>query len=330
MTHDPARHSRRRGRAGASRRSRIAPQSGAPPPTDLGSGPPRARGGRCGRGDPGARHRAPPERPLRPAGPPRRGPARKVARRPANETRGVALRAVDAFEGISASVLLDRLIRGRLWIGLLAFALIGIVAMQLIVLKLNTGIGRTLTRVAQLQRENAQLGIEDSVYSAEARVEPLATADGMTFAPSGAVHFVAASPADVTRAAAALSTAVQAPGGAAGSTSTAFGEASGGSGSSQSAGAGVETTRGSEGGASSSSTTSGEGGGSGEPSSSASPGPEAPASSAGRPAPSSASSEAPSGGSQESGAAAAPASATAAVGAPASEPGGGVQAGVRE
>ncbi len=83
--------------------------------------------------------------PRRRAATPKRRPAR------ANEPRGVALRVIDAVEGISASSLLDRLIRGRLWIGLLAFALIGIVAMQLLVLKLNTGIGRKLTRVASLQ-----------------------------------------------------------------------------------------------------------------------------------------------------------------------------------
>ena len=96
---------------------------------------------------------------------------------------------------------MDRLIRGRLWIGLLAFALIGIVAMQLLVLKLNTGIGRTLGHVATLQRENAQLNIEDSMYSSENRVAPLATAAGMTLAPAGTVHFVTASMADISRAA---------------------------------------------------------------------------------------------------------------------------------
>jgi cell division protein FtsL len=105
---------------------------------------------------------------------------------------------------------LDRLIHGRLWIGLLAFSLIGIVAMQLVVLKLNTGIGHTLTREATLQRENAQLGIEDSMYSAESRVAPLAAAAGMTLAPPGTVHFVQAASTDVSRAAAALAAPIQA------------------------------------------------------------------------------------------------------------------------
>jgi hypothetical protein len=115
------------------------------------------------------------------------------------------------LEDISASALLDRLIRGRAWIGLLAFALIGIVAMQLLVLELNTGVGRTLGRIATLQRQNAQLGIEDSTYSAENKVAPLAAAAGMTLAAPGAVHFVVASPGDFSRAAGALSTAIQPP-----------------------------------------------------------------------------------------------------------------------
>jgi hypothetical protein len=101
-------------------------------------------------------------------------------------------------------------VRGRLWIGLLAFALIGIVAMQLMVLKLNAGIGATLQREAALQRTNAQLGIEAATGSGEGRIEPLAAATGMTFAPSGSVHFVASNPtADISHAAAALAAPIQ-------------------------------------------------------------------------------------------------------------------------
>jgi hypothetical protein len=139
------------------------------------------------------------------------GPARPAPRTaPRTDDQGLALRAIGAYERVSDSALLDRLVRGRLWIGLLAFALIGIVAMQLLVLKLNTGIGATLAREAALQRSNAQLGIEAATGSGEGRIEPLAAATGMTFAPSGSVHFVASSPAsDISRAAAALAAPIQ-------------------------------------------------------------------------------------------------------------------------
>jgi hypothetical protein len=146
----------------------------------------------------------------RPAFTRRRAPAPRKAAHTVHQAPGVALRTLGALQAISTSAALDRLIRGRLWIGLLAFSLIGIVAMQLVVLKLNTGIGSTLEREATLQRENAQLGIEDSMYSAESRVGPLAAAAGMTLAPAGTVHFVQVVPADVSRAASVLSAPIQA------------------------------------------------------------------------------------------------------------------------
>jgi hypothetical protein len=157
----------------------------------------------------------PRQRPLRPSAPARSRPSRE---RTAREPR-LAPRAVRAFNGLLDSALLDRLVRGRVWIGLLAFALCGIVAMQLVVLKLNTGIGRTLQRDAQLQRQDAQLGVEASLSSAGDRVEPLAAAAGMTIAAPAALHFVGIGPSDASKAAAALASAVQAP------TATATGQA---------------------------------------------------------------------------------------------------------
>lgn len=166
-----------------------------PPPAAVAEALPRHRP---------APRRAPVRHPRRVSGPAR--PARSAPRTaPRPDERGLALRTLGAYERVSDSALLDRLVRGRLWIGLLAFALIGIVAMQLMVLKLNTGIGTTLAREAALQRANAQLGIEAATGSGEGRIEPLAAATGMTFAPSGSVHFVASSPtSDISRAAAAL------------------------------------------------------------------------------------------------------------------------------
>jgi hypothetical protein len=169
----------------------------------------------------------PPEAPARrrtPARYPRRvsGPVRAVARpstagapplalpgiprgaRRGLETPGLAVRTFDALNGISQSALLDRLIRSRVWIGLLAFLLIGLVAMQLLVLHLNTQIGGVLAREATLQRENAQLSIADSQDSAGSLVEPLAAAAGMTVVPPGSLHFLTASSSDFRAAASAL------------------------------------------------------------------------------------------------------------------------------
>ncbi len=270
----------------------------------------------------------PRERPARPSSPSRKRSAPTKRRASAGATPGIALRGVHALDGISSSAFLDRLTRGRLWIGLLAFALIGIVAMQLLVLKLNTGIGRTLGHVATLQRENAQLNIEDSMYSSENRVAPLATAAGMTLAPAGTVHFVAASVADISRAAAALSTAAQSAASAAATASATGGESSTGSAGTE---AGSQASNGAEAsgsGESSSSSTAGSRGesaaGSSEAQSADSPSSASP-SSTGSSAPAE---SAPSvAGAQ---AAEAPASSSSSSGTAASAPAGGTRAGTQE
>jgi hypothetical protein len=137
-------------------------------------------------------------------------PAPGIGRRGRTQaTPGIALRALHALDGASRSALVDRLIRGRVWIGVLAFSLIGLVAMQLVVLKLNNQIGHTLVRQVTLQRENAQLGIEGSETSSGNLVEPQAAAAGMTFPLPGAVHFLAAGRAEVRRAAGALGAPIQ-------------------------------------------------------------------------------------------------------------------------
>ncbi len=132
-----------------------------------------------------------------------------------------------ALRSLARHRALDRLIAGRTWIVLIAFALIGIVTLQLLVLKLNASIGRALVHEAQLQRENAALSIESSELAAGERVESQAARLGMELVPVGALRFLAVDPrADVARAAAALSTPVHAPGTDSGEAGAGSGEAS--------------------------------------------------------------------------------------------------------
>ena len=103
----------------------------------------------------------------------------------------------------------DRLIRGRAWIGLVAFALIGIVTLQLGLLQLNSRIGRDLRRETVLQRENASLGIENAELAAAERIEALASRSGMRGTPESALRFLDASHRGaLAKALAALHTAV--------------------------------------------------------------------------------------------------------------------------
>jgi len=149
--------------------------------------------------------------PARPATRPR--PARQPARAPErllDGERGLLLRALAAIASVSRNPSLDRLIRGRTWIALIAFALLGIVTLQLLVLRLNANIGRALVREAQLQRANAALSIESSELAAGERVESLTAKLGMELVPEGALRFLSINPrADIARAAGALNKRVQ-------------------------------------------------------------------------------------------------------------------------
>jgi hypothetical protein len=97
---------------------------------------------------------------------------------------------IEALGRIPRSRLLDRLIQGRISIAFVAFALIGIVTMQLGLLKLNAGIGRALEHEALLQRENAALSIESSELAAGDRVELQAGRLGMGLTSPGDLRYL--------------------------------------------------------------------------------------------------------------------------------------------
>ncbi len=152
-----------------------------------------------------------PRRPRRVSGPAHpANPARNPSRAQNRAWAGPA-HALGLAEAVATHRLLDRLIRGRVWIGVIAFALIGIVTMQLVLLKLNAGIGRSLVRETLLQRENAALSAENSEVAAGEQIEAQAEHAGMELIPEGVLRFLTAHPAsDVSKAAAALSAPIAA------------------------------------------------------------------------------------------------------------------------
>jgi cell division protein FtsL len=162
-------------------------------------------------------HAAPPlaprRRPVAPSRPRRvSGPARpaRQAPRPASAERGLVpalLRLFGGLDALASHRLVDRAIRSRVWIGIVAFALIGIVTLQLGLLKLNAGIGRSLERQSALQRENAALSVENSELQTGSRVETEAARLGMRLASVAGLKFLAShGHADVPKAASALKT----------------------------------------------------------------------------------------------------------------------------
>ena len=143
----------------------------------------------------------------------RRGPAPRVPRRVSGHARprvvatggAVALprggpgrapglplarRALRRLAALPDHPLLDRLLTGRAWIGVLAFALIGIVFMQVSLLKLNAGIGRSVERAALLDRENADLRDVVSKLGSDDRLQTEAARMGLVVPPAGSVTFL--------------------------------------------------------------------------------------------------------------------------------------------
>jgi hypothetical protein len=166
---------------------------------------------RPGRSSAPARPLTVPPHPRRVSGPARRKPAER-ARQRSDQHRGIALGLIASMERLSR----QRLLGGRTWIALVAFALIGIVTMQLGLLKLNAGIGRALEHEALLQRENTGLSIENSEMAASGRITSQAVRMGMESVPAGAVRFLQVRPRlDARLGAQALSTPVESTAGSA-------------------------------------------------------------------------------------------------------------------
>src|SRR4029077_16051887 len=134
-------------------------------------------------------HAARPTR-RRPASrPPRRvsGPAGgRATRRPAARGGGaiavappLGLRIARRAGRIVDARFLDRLLRGRVWIALLALGLMGIVFIQVSMLRLNAGISRAVTSAETLHRQNATLRAELSKLDASEHIGDAAKSFGM-------------------------------------------------------------------------------------------------------------------------------------------------------
>lgn len=128
-------------------------------------------------------------------------PRRRSARRaPAPTAGGALLTRSRAFvASLPDSPLLDRLIRGRYWIPLLGVLLAGIVAMQVEVLKLSAGVGRSIERSTALQSRNEQLRASVASLSGDQRIERIAASMGMVMPAPEAIDFLGLPPRAAVR-----------------------------------------------------------------------------------------------------------------------------------
>ncbi len=151
-----------------------------------------------------ATHRVAPRRaPSRQSPAPRRisgpvAPAQRPPRRSARVTPSERLAAV--LRSLPDHPLLDRIVRGRFWIPLLGVMLVGIVAMQVELLKLNASTGRSIELISSLQSRNDMLRADVASASNPDRIERLASRMGMTMPGPEAITFVSARSASLGRA----------------------------------------------------------------------------------------------------------------------------------
>ena len=153
-----------------------------------------------------------PQRPrvARPAAPrgPRRvsGPTRKPPQRTARAQAAtvpppglpglpnVSGKLLEALRRLPDAKWLDRMLRGQAWVAVIGVALIGIVAMQVSLLKLNAGIGQSVEKTSVLERQNADLRASVSQLSSEERIQQEALDMGLVMPPAGDVRYVTARP----------------------------------------------------------------------------------------------------------------------------------------
>ena len=135
------------------------------------------------------------------------GPARPTPRPVAAPAGGAALprrrQSTSVFERVRALPdhrLVDRLLRSRLWIILVGLLLGGIVAMQVSLLKLNSGISRAVETSATLERQNGALEAAIARLGATDRIRSVAETRGMVLPPAGEVKYLRVRPDDATRA----------------------------------------------------------------------------------------------------------------------------------
>ncbi|MEA2145743.1 MAG: hypothetical protein QOG59_1330, partial [Solirubrobacteraceae bacterium] len=94
--------------------------------------------------------------------------------------------------------LIDRLVRGQAWIPVLGVMLAGIVFMQVEVLKLGAGIGRSVQQASTLSTVNQQLRASVATLGDDQRIESMAAQMGMIMPNPTAVGFLSV-PSDAGR-----------------------------------------------------------------------------------------------------------------------------------
>ena len=123
------------------------------------------------------------------------GPLRPIpAAAPAGAARRGSTGVFERIRALPEHRVVDGLLRGRAWIWLVGLLLGGIVAMQVSMLKLNTGISRAVTTMGTLERQTANLEAYIARLTASERGRAAALREGMVAPPAGSMEFLTARP----------------------------------------------------------------------------------------------------------------------------------------
>lgn len=110
-------------------------------------------------------------------------------------------RTAVAVGGVADSGVVLRLTRSRLWIGLLATLLVGIVGVNVMTLSFNASSSQTAGLADQLKRENSALQAQIAAGLSNERLQRVAASLGLVVPEPGTVRYLTPSAADAEAAA---------------------------------------------------------------------------------------------------------------------------------
>lgn len=113
-------------------------------------------------------------------------------------------RTAVAVGGLADSGIVFGLTRSRLWIGLLAGLLVGIVGLNVAALQLNAGTSKTAALSEELLRENSALRAEIADQLSNERLQRVAARLGLVWPEPTAIRYLDPRPRDAAAAAARL------------------------------------------------------------------------------------------------------------------------------
>ena len=128
---------------------------------------------------------------------PRRETTRRRTTAPARRVSGHARPAAPTARTVALPLgarVLDALLTGRIWIGLIGVLLAGIVFFNVDLLQMNREITQMADKAAQIKRENDRLRHDYARLASSERIQEAAAALGLVYPAAGEVRYLESKP----------------------------------------------------------------------------------------------------------------------------------------